>query len=147
MNSMASIANIEPASVALQPMVYSTLAHDRMLTMMVKRQVFDGEAGANATLPYVVMGEIEEQPADLLTQLGRQVSLTIHVFSNYKGNKEASAIAGRIIQLLNQTALPVGPNWYIALAQFKSCQVVPDPGEARHYVIRMEYRMHARSRF
>lgn len=147
MNSMAAIANIELASMALQPVLYSTLAHDRMLELIVKKQVFDGQATAGATLPYIVLGEIEELAADLLTQQGRQVAVTLHVFSNYRGNQEASAIASRIVQLLNHTALSVGQNWYIALALFKGCQVVPDPGEARHYVVRMEYRMHARPRF
>lgn len=147
MNSMASIANMELASMALQPVLYTTLAHDRMLELMVKKQVFDGQATSTATLPYVVLGELEELPADLLTQQGREVAVTLHVFSKHRGNQEASAIASRIVQLLNHTALPVGQNWYIATALFKGCQVVPDPGEARHFVVRMQYRMHARPRF
>lgn len=144
-NSMMSV-NVGTTLLELQPVLITTLRDDRMLSALVQKQVFDGEAPSTAALPYVVMGEFNEGNSDLLSQQARDVSVTLHVYSNYKGNKELTPIVSRIIQLLNNTTLPMGTNWYIALAKFESAQVVPDPGAARHAVLKFRYRIHATRR-
>lgn len=138
--------NVGVAVLELQPQIYTTLRDDAMLKQLVNQQIYDGEATSNAVLPYVVLGELVEDAADLLSQQGRDIAVTVHVFSTYKGNKEITPIAGRIVQLLNRVHFPMGINWYIAMAKFESLQIVPDPGQARHAVLKFRYRVHATRR-
>lgn len=138
--------NVGAAILELQPQVYTTLRDDAMLKQLVSQQIFDGQATSTAVLPYVVLGEIVEEAADMLSQQGRDIAVTVHVYSTYKGNKEVTPIASRIIQLLNRVQLPMGINWYIAMAKFESLQIVPDPGQARHAVMKFRYRVHATRR-
>lgn len=61
--------------------------------------------------PYVEIGEIEETLNNVFTKNGRSVLVSIHIYSEQSGFKEAEAILEQINILLDDTLLPDPPGW------------------------------------
>ena len=86
--------------------------------------------------PYVVIGDDTFVPFDDDDQVGVEGTLTIHVWSRYKGRKETKVIQGEIYTLLNRASLPItGYNIVDSLFEFSETFVEND-GEYRHGVQR-----------
>ncbi len=91
----------------LQKVLYSALTGSSTLMAQVKG-VFD-YVPENQDFPYVLIGEAQEFPSDVMGKLGRSVSATIRVYSRYPGMAEAEAIMTSIHTALEHVALaPTG---------------------------------------
>jgi hypothetical protein len=86
------------ASLGLQAAIYQTITADAELSALV-RGVYDS-LPQDTEFPYVVIGADTEKPWNSLTEIGREYTVTLHVFSQYPGMRECKQIAGRIIALL-----------------------------------------------
>jgi len=119
----------------LQVGIFSILEGDVALGLLTNG-VYDGEVPPEDEVrtPYVRLGEWNEVADNLHTRLGREVTVTIHVYSDYRGFKEAKLIGNRVIQLLEHQPIS-GTDWRIIVCQFESAQTIMDPERIRHNVL------------
>lgn len=90
----------------------------------------------NAAFPYVVVGEDTHVPFDTDDSLGSESTVTIHVWSRYRGKKEAKQIQGEIYDALTRQELTVEDHDLITI-EFEYSDVVLDPdAQTRHGVQR-----------
>jgi len=113
----------------LQRTLYSTLSN--VLSIPVYDEVPEGVA-----MPYVVIGDLYETGDPSHDVDGRQVLVTIHVWSNYAGAREAREISGQIIGALQFQELAVSGFRPVPFA-LDFFDVLRDPsGTYRHGVVR-----------
>ena len=120
---------------ALQSTIYSTLNNDNTLTNTLGAGVYD-EVLENATYPFVSLGE--ETAVDYSTKDldGGEFTINIHVWSQYKGAKQAKEIMDRIHDLLHDSSLSVS-GFNLANLRFEFSDILRDPdGITRHGVMR-----------
>lgn len=115
---------------ALHQAVYDQLsAHPDMPT------VYD-DVPVDAPFPYVVIGEDTHIPFDTDDSLGSESTLTLHVWSRYRGKKEAKEIQALIYDALTRQPLALDAHELITI-EFEYSEVVLDPdGITRHGVQR-----------
>lgn len=91
-------------------------------------------------LPYVLIGEMTENPDDRLTTVGREVTVTIHAFSNYRGAKEAKRIGDRITFLMDQRNFAVD-GWNVTSSRLDFSELLTEPDDIRHGVFRFRIKV------
>jgi hypothetical protein len=121
------------ASLALQGAVYSALA-----TALAPVKVYDDPPQGSA-YPYVVIGDDACADASTKTDEGEDIDLTIHVWSRYRGKKEAKEILAAIKDALHDQPLSA-TGWGLVMARFEFSSVFPDPdGLTMHGVSRFRF--------
>ena len=119
----------------LQTIIYSTLSGDSNLTSTLGAGVYD-DVPEGSSFPYVVLGEETAMDYGTNDVDGSENTLTIHVWSQYKGSKEAQNILDRIHTLLHDSSLSVSGFNLINL-RFEFSDILRDPdGVTRHGVSR-----------
>lgn len=89
-----------------------------------------------ADFPYVVIGDDTAQPYDTDDSVGAETTCTIHVWSRYRGRKEAKDICAAIYGKLHRKDFPVaGAALIECQAEFEQTLLDPD-GLTRHGIIR-----------
>lgn len=73
---------------------------DAGVQAMVSDRIYDGQAPSDAVLPYVVVGESTEVPKRTMGSAGGDTTLAAHVWSEYRGTKEALAAAAALTAAL-----------------------------------------------
>ena len=122
-------------SFALQSSIYSALNNDSNLTGTLGATIFD-DVPENSAYPYIVLGEDTANEYDTKDVKGSTSSLTIHVWSEYKGSKETKQIMDRVHDLLHDSNLSVSGYNLINL-RFEFSDIKRDPdGITRHGVMR-----------
>lgn len=53
------------------------------------------------TFPYITIGDMTEVSDNTLNRLGKEATITLHIWSQYKGKKEALDILNRLNQILD----------------------------------------------
>ena len=90
----------------------------------------------NSAFPYIVIGDDTSIPFDDDCGAGFESTITLHVWSIYKGRKEVKDILGSIYNALHLYDLSIN-NGYTVLCTFDYQETFLDPdGETRHGVIR-----------
>lgn len=118
-----------------QTAIYSALKGDT--TFLAKGwPVHDGAVpqAVEPRFPYVVIGEASENGADLLVRIGRELVVTIHVFSRYKGSREVKEIMNEISRVLDRTVLTTS-TWRFPVVRFESAQSMIEDEDQRHGVL------------
>ncbi len=88
--------------------------------------------------PYAVIGDDTTTPWDTDDTLGKEVSITVHVWSRTAGFKETKAILGEVYDILNRGNLfKTGYNVVDCLCDFSETMRDPD-GKTRHGVMRFK---------
>ena len=115
---------------ALQQTVYDQLSgYPGMPT------VYD-DVPVDAAFPYVVIGDDTHIPFDTDDSLGSESTLTLHVWSRYRGKKECKDIMALIYAALTRQPLVLDGHDLITI-EFEYSEVVLDPdGITRHGVLR-----------
>lgn len=97
------------AELPVQAMVYQRIKTDRVLIERLKvAGVYDAEVqgaennGKGVVMPYVLVGDSQENYADLLTRTGNDVVVQIDAYTTYAGFKECKQITSRIKDLFNR---------------------------------------------
>ena len=110
--------------------IYERLTNDATLMALITG-IYDDVPDASS-FPYIQLGEPIELPFDAFANQGKQVTVPIHVWSRYNGNKECSDIQSRIATLLDRYALSVD-GMVLTRCVFESGRVMRDPdGMTRH---------------
>jgi len=120
---------------ALQSAIYSRLNGDNTLTSTHGAGVYD-EVQEGNSYPFITIGE--ETAIDYSTKDvdGGELTINIHVWSQYKGSKETKTIMDRIHDLLHDYSLNV-TGYNLINSRFEYSDIMRDPdGVTRHGVMR-----------
>ncbi|AVH57887.1 MULTISPECIES: DUF3168 domain-containing protein [Streptomyces] len=121
----------------LQQAVYAKLTGHAPLIALVSG-VYD-EVPEDAAHPYVTLGSITEDVDDAHNQRGLEASVVLHVWSKYRGFKEAATILAALDTALDRQPLPVAGFKDVSVAHQQHTEVRdPDP-DIRH--INVSYRV------
>jgi len=104
--------------------------------------VYD-EVPENAVFPYVTLGEDTESAENTLNRIGRNVTMTLHVWSQAPGFKEAKHIAHDIIELLEHQPLALNGFANTAVNYEVSSYLHDGDGFTRHGVLRFRFLVQA----
>lgn len=117
----------------LHTAVHTRLTGDDTLTGMVNG-VFD-EVPETVTMPYVTLGMTQEVPDDGHDRQGLETTLTVNIWSRYRGYKEAAEILRELDRLLDRAPLAVDGFTDVSIANTNH-QFMRDPDpEVRHAVV------------
>ncbi len=97
----------------------------------------------DVTFPYVEMGESDAVDDDVTCSDGLDETVTLHIWSRYRGKKETKEIMSRIRDLLHNKVLAVSGR-SSAHSWVTSSRVVRDPdGLTRHGIVLVRVVHHA----
>ncbi|MEU5950325.1 DUF3168 domain-containing protein [Micromonospora sp. NPDC047465] len=122
---------------AVQMALYRRLKDDPALTALATGGVWD-EVPEGTPYPYIRIGDHLSTPDNDHGGFGREVTVTIHVWTKARGNSQGQGIAGRIGELLDHRPrdLAVVGHRVVSIRQ-EFDQAFPDANpELRHHVIR-----------
>jgi len=120
---------------ALQERIYSTLSGDSTLTSTLGAAVYD-DVPENSAYPFVSLGEATASDYSTYDLSGSQTTMTIHIWSQYKGAKEVKNIMDRVHTLLHDKTLTV-TGFNLINLRFEFIDTLQDPdGITRHGVMR-----------
>lgn len=119
---------------ALQEALYARLTGFAPLTALV--QGVHDHVPQGAAFPYVQVGEIDSAEWDTDTSLGSDDTVTIHVWSRYRGRLQTHQIQDAIYSALHRHALTVD-GAQVVTVEFEFADSLLDPdGLTRHGVQR-----------
>ena len=101
--------------------------YNRLKTITGVSNVYDSIAPSNATSPYIVISSSSKYDGRLLNNTEKRLSITINVWSSYKGKKEIYTISNAIYELLEtdydfiseQTLIDPISNWSRAILTYE----------------------------
>lgn len=126
----------------LQIAMYTRLSGDATLVTTLGATVYD-HVPDSAPFPYVVLGDITEGPNDTMGKTGRDMTITVHSWSQTKSWEQVKAIQNRVDALLDRWA-PTVTGWTAIQMLQEFFETFRDPdGVTRHGVSR--YRIHIRA--
>jgi hypothetical protein len=103
----------------------------------LKDGIYDGVPNS-AKYPYINIGDLIETPFNTFGRSGRRVTITLHVWSQYSGYKEALTIYGRINELVDGQEFTLNGHTFI-LSRFEQAEPMLDAdGITRHIPIQYE---------
>ena len=90
----------------------------------------------SASFPYVTIGADTHTPFDTDDSVGSEATITLHIWSRYRGTKENKDIQAILYAALNRYDLPV-TGFATVLVDFEFSDTMLDPdGVTRHGVMR-----------
>lgn len=106
-----------------------------VLSAELEHPVYD-QVPETATAPYAVLGEVTETEADAHDRAGVDATLTVHVWSRYRGYREAAELVGEIDAALHRRPLPLAGFRDVSIAA-TGHQFMRDPDpDLRHALTR-----------
>jgi len=119
----------------LQKAIYDTL--DGSVTGMdgASVTVYD-DVPEDVSYPYVILGEETTANNGSVTLDGVEHTLTIHVWSQYRGRREIKEIMESVYSLLHNTAISVSGASLVNIRQEFSTTLAENDGITRHGVMR-----------
>lgn len=124
----------------LQQAVYTRLTADADLNALVGSGIYD-HVPAKSAFPYITIGDVTEVPNDTMQTSGRDVTLTLHYWSQAKGMKETHQIHDAVTASLDRWQGSIA-GWGVTQMLLEFYDTFRDPdGVTRHGVAR--FRVHA----
>lgn len=128
------------AAEALQKAVYGALSDPDGPAGAAGLDVYD-EVPEGASMPYVVIGELDELRDDAHTELGALVTITLHVWSRYRGYRETARCLDAVQDTLHRSRPDVDGFRDVSIVHdSNSYQRDPDP-DLRHGIGRFTARL------
>lgn len=120
----------------LQQAVYQRLSSDEVLGRLT-RGIYD-DVPTPPRWPYVAIGEYTATPGDTHSSEGLEATLTLHIWSRYRGNQELLAILERLHERLHNRSWEAVEATQVVGARVEFVEILRDPdGESRHGVVRV----------
>lgn len=107
------------SAAAIQKALYNAL------NGAISADVYD-HVTQDAAFPYAVIGEDVVSPWDTDTSTGYDAVVTIHVWSRYRGKKEAKDLQKKIYDLLHRQQITIAGLHLVELV-LERAEVVQDP--------------------
>jgi hypothetical protein len=125
-----------PAVVALRAAIHDALNADApLLALLGGPKVYD-QPPRSAGFPYVTLGEARVADFSTGTEPGEEHQLTLHAWSRQGGHSEAHAIAGALLQALDDAPLAL-PNHRLVNFRFSVADVRREnDGRTYHALVR-----------
>ena len=102
-------------------------------------KIFD-DMPEKESFPYVVMGEMTARDWSDKFEAGQEVYSTIHIWSQYRGRKEAAEMGDGILQALSKSPLDLAPDFRAVLDELDTNDLIIDiDGITRHGILRLRY--------
>lgn len=121
---------------ALQQGVYSKLAANAPLMAAIgaihDEAPQDADGADVSAFPYVTIGEDTEANWSTSTWSGYQATISVHVWSRYRGRKECKDIQALVRTALHRTALTVAGYSHVNTEFETSTTVLDSDGVTRH---------------
>lgn len=103
------------------------------------RSVYD-DFPENASMPYIVTGELEGRDWSDKFQPGQEVFATIHIWSDYPGKKEVAEIMNGVLQALTSEPISLGIEFNAICEGLDMSEIIIDiDGVTRHGILRFRY--------
>lgn len=118
----------------LQLAVHARLSGDATLRGKVSG-VYDDVAEKSA-FPYVVVGEATSSPRGAHDRFGARSTVTLHVWSTYRGFKEALGVVDELIRLLDHQPLTIQDHHTVAVRLQQTVTMRDPDADVRHAVVR-----------
>ena len=123
---------------AVQDAIYDALTGNSSLMARIKG-VYDSvpqatDPGSSAAFPFVTIGEDTVNEWDTDTELGADLTITIHVWSRYRGRKETKDIQGAICGILHRANLTISGYNLVGIDWLNSQSFMDSDGLTRHGV-------------
>lgn len=124
------------ASWSLQRSIYQTLSTDTGLTTLLGGPRVYDDVPQDANLPFLTLGQSTSRDWSTGTEDGEEHIVTLHVWSEAGGKKEAQEIIGKVRELLHDSHLPLTEHRLVNLRhEYSEARRDPD-GETIHGIIR-----------
>lgn len=121
--------------IAAQSAIYSKLTNNADIMSRVVG-IFDAvpqtENGSDTEFPYITIGEAVHSEWDTDNTIGNDVSVTIHVWSRYRGRRETKEIQGMIFNALHRQDLTYEGFDFISIDFEASQSFLDADGLTRH---------------
>ena len=122
-------------SFALQTAIYNTLTNDSNLTNTLGTSVYD-DVPEGSSFPYIQIGQDTINEYGTKDLDGADTSLTLHIWSQYKGTMQTKNIMDRLHSLLHDSNISV-TGFNLINLRFEFGDILRDPdGVTRHGIIR-----------
>jgi hypothetical protein len=130
------------AALEVQSAIYRVLTTDSEIQLLVGSRVYD-DVPDNTAYPFVSIGEVTEtDKRRSFTLLGRELTLTIHVWSRAKGFAETNQLVDKIVAALENVQLVGMAGWDWELTNYEDFRTIRDPdGITRHGILRFRVRV------
>lgn len=118
----------------LQKTIYSILNNDSQLQNLVTG-VFD-EIRPKQPFPYIALGDFNESNMHTFDREGREINIEIHIFSDYRGNKEIFDILSRVLALIDHKDIEI-EGLHSVFVRYNNGNIVTETGgptTLRHFV-------------
>lgn len=120
---------------ALQTTIFNTLNGDSNLTETLGATIVDDVPHGTA-YPFITMGDARSSEYDTKTDVGGEITIELHLWSQYKGSKEVKQMMDRCHSLLHNSSLSV-TGFNLINLRFEFSDIMRDPdGITRHGVMR-----------
>jgi len=132
---VVSRSPVNPLQAAL---VAELKGDSALIALLGGRQAVYDQPPEGEAYPYIRVGDHLSIPDNDLTSFGRQVTVTLHIWTKVRSNKPGQDIAARIVELLDHQpdALTVTGHRVVSIrAEFDQALTDPDP-QIRHHVLR-----------
>jgi hypothetical protein len=123
------------ALLPVQGAMFARIKADAALNTAIGGRVYD-DVPENAAYPYVVFGEGVETPDNEVAAYESRVAATLHVWSGYRGFREALVIAGHLIRVFDRQPLVVEGRDLIAVRHEQTITMRDPDSDVRHVVVR-----------
>ena len=121
-------------SFAIQKAIYDSLNSDTTISGMITG-IFD-DVNEGTAYPYIVIGDDTAINVGTKTVDALEYTLTLHVWSQYRGRKEVKEIMAAIYDVLHDADLTVQNSVLVNIRQEFEQTLVDGDGITRHGVIR-----------
>ena len=92
------------------------------------------DSGSLENFPYIVVGDDQSAAWDTDTELGADITATIHTWSRYAGKKETKELQGLVYGALNRAEFTIS-GYHVVMCDFLTSQSFLDAdGKTRHGV-------------
>lgn len=122
----------------LQEALYTCLTSDA--TLMNRITGVHDEVAEDKKLPYLTLGEDTVSDYSTKTFDGEDITHTLHVWSGYKGKKEAKEILNLALQVILSSPLTLPSGFQLEDAKREMLEVFKD-GDVYHGVMRLRFKI------
>lgn len=123
----------------IQAHLYADLKLDAALGTLCPGGIHDMDAPPTAAYPYTVIGDWTESNADLQASVGRQLTVTLHVWDNYEGSKNVKIIMDRIAQIIDRRPFATD-SWFVNVVYLEYVNNMRSPENKMHGIIRFRFK-------
>lgn len=122
---------------AVQEAVYGALTSSSIVQALIgsPARVYD-VVPPSAQFPYITLGDVVVKEFDTKDQTGFEQSLTLHVWSRYRGRKELKQIVQTIYDVLHNAALTVTGANYVSCVFQSASTLQENDGLTLHGILR-----------